>query len=413
MENLWVTILLAVVTCIVTLLFSVSYKYLRRLCRRYHWVTFLHSAEEVNEKIANMEFLNFERGEQLDGTQLCELYGDDMRSMKIHDAHGERTIRIPYLEMINFINDADTKISIEPLTITKEFNLPEDLKKATEPARADVCRRKKNTHDDPHPRMASFEKINDKEYKCSFEKTCYYNQIRTNLTMDYPIEVPGYGDTTMRKIEMKKRKKDGDQSRRLPLLSESGLANVVGVSAIWCMGDDAAHRKYYLLPRKEDVGVYENMLGMPSGDIECPKGDKFPNDSLVDFLKWEIAREFAEETGIADSERDDTKYSKPLETNKIKHRTKLNIIPLAFLREMLRGGKPQMFFLIRTEVIPDKKLRRCFRASLGVEEFNSKPYSDAKLSTEVACNYLYAQAYLQHCDIENGCIDVSRVDVKK
>lgn len=409
MENIWIQIILVVLSCVLPLAITIGCKHFGRICRQYHRINFLHSAEDINEKIANMEFLNFEITTQLDGNRI-KIYEDDMRLMTICDSHGERTILIPYLEMVNFIQHPDAQIHIEPQTITKEFDLSADLKIATDPALADVLSRKPNTTDDPHPRMASFEKVGDNEYCCSFEKTTYYKQIRTNLTMDYPLDVPGVGEKTMRELEMKKIV--GTHSRRLPSLSDSGLANVVGVSAIWCMGK-AGKRKYYLLPRKLNVGVYENMLGMPSGDIECPRGNKFPNDSLVDFLKWEIAREFAEETGIADTERDPKAYSKPLDESKINHYTKLNIIPLAFLREMLRGGKPQMFFLICTDVISDKELQKCFRASMGKLEFSNGFFTNAKLSTEVACNYLYAQAYLQHCDLDNGYVNVSRVNVHK
>lgn len=423
MGNVLYDILIGVAIGLLVPLFVFVFRYLRRKFRGYSRCVFLHSAEEINEKISNLDFLRFERGKQLDGTLLHELYEKDMRSITIRDANNRRTIKIPYLEVINFIQHPDTKIHIEPLAITEEFDLSEQLNKATEPALNDVLTRKPHTTDDSHPRMASLEKVGENEYCCSFERTTYFKQIRTNLTMDYPIEVENEGETTNRHMEIRRMAQaDNDASMKtadpgthpytLPSLSESGLANVVGVSAIWCMGQ-AGKRKYYLLPRKQNVGVYENRLGMPSGDIECPQNNVFPNDSLIDFLEWEIAREFAEETGIADIDKDFELYSKPIDEKKIYHRTKMKIIPLAFLREMLRGGKPQMFFLIRTEDIDEKTLQNSFKKSLGNLEFSNSYFTSAKLSTEVACNYLYAQAYLQHCDLDNDCVDVSRVRINE
>lgn len=422
MENVLCQILIGVVVSLVVYFFTFGFKSLKRRFSKYSKCSFLHSGEEINEKIAKIDFLKFESGVQLNGTLLRDVYSADMRTMTIRDARGVRTIQIPYLEVINFIQHPDTKIHINPLEITKEFDLTEQLNAATEPVLQDVLKRKPHTTDDSHPRMASLEKVGENEYCCSFEKTTYFKQIRTNLSVDYPIDIENECETTFRYKELKRwenarrdmslNESSGTHPHRLPSLSESGLANVVGVSAIWCMGQ-AGNRKYYLLPRKENVGVYENRLGMPSGDIECPQKDVFPNDSLVDFLEWEIAREFAEETGIADIDKAPELYSKPLDVKKIYHRTKMQIIPLAFLREMLRGGKPQMFFLIRTEDIDEKTLQNSFKKSLGNLEFSNSYFTSAQLSTEVACNYLYAQAYLRKCDLDVDCLDVSRVKVNE
>ena len=53
-----------------------------------------------------------------------------------------------------------------------------------------------------------------------------------------------------------------------------------------------------------------------------------------------------------------------------------------------------MFFLIRTEYIPDSILVNSISKSLGIEEFDNSLFTKAKISTEVACNYLYAMKCL-------------------
>lgn len=379
------------------------YKKYKELRKKYFYCGYIHSAEGINKKIADIDFLKFEKTDNLDGTWLREWYLNDMREMRIRDEKEQRKIKIPYKELVNFIENPDTKITISEPVITREFELLSGLKEATDYIENEVLKKKPGTTNDYHPSMSSFEPDGKGGYTCSFEKTSYFKQIRTNLSLDRPIDMPGIGETTLRKIGLKGIAK----YQRLPSLSDSCLANVVGVSAIWCMGSDG-NRKYYLLPRKGSVGVYEKKLGMPSGDADCPSHDEFQSDSLVDFLKAEMLREFAEETGIADIDMKQYVYSHPLDVNKIGLYTKVEIIPLAFLREMLRGGKPQMFFLIRTEEIPYETLHRCFRLSQGRREFNSRSFTDATLSTEVACNYLYAKAYLQQSHRNGGVIDVSR-----
>lgn len=186
----------------------------------------------------------------------------------------------------------------------------------------------------------------------------------------------------------------------LPSFSESKLANVIGVSAIWCMGD-LPNPKFFFMPRKKSVGVFERQYGLPSGDIECPRGDRFESDSLMSFLEWEIAREFAEETGIADVSKEFDKYSIPLNEKKIGLKIPMKIIPLAFLRELYRGGKPQVFFLIMTDEMSEDEVERCFEKSSGPKEFSNWSIKPSDLSQEAICNYLYALEYLQHKDGED------------
>jgi hypothetical protein len=384
--------------------------------KRYSVVSYMHSVEEINMKFSSllkkkdnstfysMPYQNPNNSlHQLDGSCLLDHYSDEMKQLTIQRKTEEGNeicdIKIPYKEIINFIDTPDAKITIDSQKIEKEFALDKEIEKATEELLEKIIE-KKNPQDDPHPRMASLEKETGKDnYKCSFEVTHYFNQIRTNLSVDHSINLAGK-HTTLRTEELK------ISPKKLPELSESKLANVVGVSAIWCINPtDPYNMQFYLLPRKKSVGVYENCFGMPSGDIECPKDNTFPSTSLVEYLKNEITREFTEETGIYDKNKDAKEYMKDnngqnifkkIFRNFLSYSTELEVIPLAFLREHLRGGKPQMFFLIKTKNISKFRLRLSFWSSQdGPKEFNNEVVSDAKLSPEVACNYLYAQAYLQ------------------
>ena len=399
------------------------YKKLEQWKSNVHIRKRLHSRKEINEKIIKFNFHKIGKTKQLNGNNLKIWYSDDMHEMNIIDNNGEkRSIRIPYLEIVNFIKNPNTKITIncsedDPLLLDKKFSLSEDLQTATQRCLDEVIKNNPKTTDDFHPRLAAMKRIGENEYECMLEETNYFTQIRSNLSMDYRFNIDGRCSTmrTMERERHEEEKKvwesigmseDALHPKCLTSLENSMLANVIGVSAIWCMGD-LSNPKYYLMPRNKKVGVYKRKLGMPSGDIESPQkqGHRFGSDSLIDYLKWEMAREFAEETGICDKNRNIDDYSINVDKNKIKYETDLEIIPLALTREMLRGGKPQMFFLIKTEEIDKSVLKKCFLASLGVAEFSNALVTTATLSAEAACNYLYAQEYIHRN--RNDEIDLS------
>lgn len=383
----------------------------------------LHSKKEINEKVSKLNYDKIGRTKQLNGKILRKWYEADMRKMTILDNNGDsRDVMIPYLEIINFIKNPQTKITIscseeDPLFLNKHFSHPDNIKSSTERCIKEVLRINPHTTNDPHPRLAKLERISENEYQCVLEETDYYTQISSNLSMDFDICLDGRC-TTMRTLEREQHKKeiqewenssilfDALHPRCLTSLDNSLLANVIGISAIWCMGD-WANPKFYLMPRNKKVGVYKKKLGMPSGDIESPQkqNHRFKDESLIEYLKWEMAREFAEETGIRDKNRDINDYSINVDPEKIGLESELEIIPLALTREMLRGGKPQMFFLIKSDEIPKSELKKCFLASLGVIEFDNSIITTASISVEAACNYLYAQEYMQKN--LDGVIDLS------
>lgn len=409
--------------------------------KNFHWHKCLHSSEKINEYVSKINFKDLGRTKQLDGKNLIDKYKEDMHEMTICDSNNNiRTIQIPYLELINFNKHPNTEIIISsskenPLSLNREFKLSEKMENATRKVLDYVLKNNPKTTNDPHTRLASLKQIGKNKYECVLEKTFYHTQIETNLSMDYCLKINEFRKS-MRDLEKEQHMLEQEEWKENKILNDalhpncltslenSLLANVIGVSAIWCMEDeDDEEPVFYLMPRNNKVGVYKNKLGMPSGDIEIPEYPRknkeeqnhFRDKSLIEFLKWEIAREFAEETGIADKNRKLEDYSVEITKSKnrnkkpnekkitdeefIKYYTEMEIIPLALTREMIRGGKPQMFFLIKTKKIPQNDLEKCFRSSLGNEEFDKPkkwwPWTTATISSEVACNYLYAMEHIQ------------------
>ena len=129
-----------------------------------------------------------------------------------------------------------------------------------------------------------------------------------------------------------------------------------------------------------DTGVFYNSLGSISGVVEPPENDVFDVDTLEEYIKRELLREFHEENPAAKfffKEND------------------IEIKPLAFVRELTRGGKPQFMFVIKTPYIDDSIMAKHFNKSL---EFDDSMISRLKLydlSPETYVNYLYALSYIQ------------------
>lgn len=153
------------------------------------------------------------------------------------------------------------------------------------------------------------------------------------------------------------------------------------------------------MPRRKTTGVFTDMLGIISGVVEPPADGVFLEKTLEEYVEKEIRREFYQETG----------YAKYMERRGLDE-TCVSIFPLAFARELTRGGKPQFFFAINTPYIDEKEMADFFELSFnGQEEF----YNDFRsrfvmyrLSPETLSNLLFAYSYIQRKQ-KLGYIDLS------
>ena len=228
--------------------------------------------------------------------------------------------------------------------------------------------------DNPILRLSSFTRHDNTRYDCKLERSTYYYQARTNLTIDYILD--GEMTKTLRIIDLA-------SDNNLRPLEDSILVNSIGVSAVVFFrkqGDLYFFMKY----RKGTEGIFGNMFGTTSGVVTLPKGQ--PVTSLVDYVYNEMRREFYRETGF-DEDRDDL----PIKDMKL----------LSFTRELMRGGKPQFFFLIEIDEINETQFRRKFRPSAeGLLEFHDNLYHNNKysavLSPEFATNIIYALQFFQN-----------------
>lgn len=308
-------------------------------------------------------------------------YANDVETVNLKFSSKIIKYLLPYKREIDYIIDSDSKIQITGNQLLERFELEKELKDSTDPVLKEFISAKPTTTDGPAIRMKSFVKVNENTYQCELQQASYFDQVRTNLTLDVPIKF----DETVRILDM-------DSSKRLKDLSESVMANTIGVSAIWfteCRNIDKSDRlRFYLRPRRESTGVFSNMLGTVSGVVEPPPNNIFTESTLEEFMIKEIRREFYQETG----------YDHYLHEHSMSEET-VKIIPLAFMRELTRGGKPQFFFAINTPYATERELAKYFKLSYnGKEEF----YSDFRsrfviynLSPETMVNLMLTYKYIQ------------------
>ncbi|MCZ4339279.1 hypothetical protein [Shewanella colwelliana] len=152
-------------------------------------------------------------------------------------------------------------------------------------------------------------------------KACYFDQIATNLTLDWRSKkLPDNRQTIRNSIEK-------PISGRLKTLRDSNLANTLGVAVMLYNSQFEPYVRIRsdslaAIPKKglhcSASGVFEMEGGIQSGEYD------------YSIIEKGIEREIKTEIGI---DRGD--YS---------------LYPVAFARELPRGGKPQLFFIAITDL---------------------------------------------------------------
>ena len=308
-------------------------------------------------------------------------YAEDVTSVRLKFFSRLVDYQMPYKIEIDYISDPDTRLFISKGQCFDRFRLDDNLLALTEPILNEFLMEKPNTTDGPALRLKSITKDKSGSWLCELQRASYFDQVRTNLTLDIPLNF----EDTMRILDL-------SDVRGLKSLNDSVMANTIGVSAIWftqCPNEDKHDRiRFFMMPRKKTTGVFSDMLGTISGVVEPPVNDIFDVETLEDYAVKEIIREFYQETG----------YDKYMEQKELTESC-FSVIPLAFTRELARGGKPQFFFAINTPYVDEKHVAECFEMSFnGKEEF----YNDLrsrfvmyKLSPETLTNLLLTYKYLQ------------------
>ena len=175
---------------------------------------------------------------------------------------------------------------------------------------------------------------NDKKI-ITIQPATYFDQVGTNLTIDWSSSLINKDNPSATIRNSLERHEDG----RLPKLQTSILANTLGVSVVLVN----TMTKDVLIPIR---GSQQAIMTNGEGQFHCSASGVFELDNFPlngEELKFDIFidgmhKEIEEELGL------EKEYYK--------------LIPLAFSRELVRGGKPQLFFIAETELdIRDIKLK--------------------------------------------------------
>lgn len=179
------------------------------------------------------------------------------------------------------------------------------------------------------------------------QKATYRDQARSNLILDY-VAIADKPSVTLRR-ELAK-----EYGRRLPPLSETRLANNVGIACQLFYREDGQYVPY-LVKRVSKVGV------MPGG-VHCSASGAaaWSSETGLGFERCftnDMYREIKEEIGLTKSDIEDMR-------------------PVALCREFLRAGKPQIFFAGVTSLTREELRERRMHASEVVKFTKNWPEVD-------------------------------------
>lgn len=333
---------------------------------------------EIESKVCNSEFLDYSL------VIRNRYYEADFMSPKVRINGIVKSVTLPYKEIINYVIKPNSRISINAKNLHDDFRLSQEMLAATQRAFDRFKSKRMLISDDTSVRIKSLKYNGNNRWNCDLQRAKYSDQVRTNLTLDFPMD--SVIEETMRTLDL-------DDGNTLRPFDTSILANTIGVSAIWIMRKTSNLNRrgknlYFMMPRRNNTGVYNGMLGTISGVVLAPESNVFNVDFLEDYLESEIRREFYEESGI-----NNLIDSRDIISDNIR------IIPLAFVRDLTRGGKPQFFFLILTDYVPSSKITKAFKSSFnGMMEFDDSFFTRIpryQISPETKLNLLYALSYVQ------------------
>lgn len=330
------------------------------------------------EHLPHDKFIDYQKG-------LCEeFYGNEIVQVRIRYNGRIETKSLPYKEIINYTQAPNTSIRlIRPLWKPK-FQLPAKLHAATDQILEDFRQDRPGTEDNPAIGIHSLDPDGKGGYKCQLKKLTYFDAVRTNQTLDTPLDIPNrMHHTTVREW-------DASKDKTLKPFSESILANQIGVSAVWYMHCPGEHHKerlqFFLKGRKAKLGIFTKMMGTVSGTAQPPQEGFSDFQYLEKYATNEMLRIFKRSTCI-DKYMVDYAYPKQ----------ELEITKLAFTRELMRGGLPQFFFLIKTPYISNENFSEYYRNSPeNRKKYRRRPNAlTPNMSPETVANFLFAFRHLQ------------------
>ncbi|MFC2019378.1 hypothetical protein ACFLU4_05425 [Chloroflexota bacterium] len=223
------------------------------------------------------------------------------------------------------------------------------------------------------PRIRSMHIQDSRVPKYSVERAWYFDQVGTNLTLDYPLDSPisvnGFDQYTVRDWDITQ---SGLTMGYLPDMKSSKLANTIGIAIGITAETKSGQTVIIIRKRSKKVAVYPNMLHLPFSFALSPPQEDFIHGDLMSIIKFDLGHEQASELGLEPTDLDE-------------------LTPVAFCRDLIRGGKPQFFFEQHSR-ISFEDLCENIRESTPVKEYKSgvipigvKSQVNGNFSPELLC----------------------------
>ncbi len=300
------------------------------------------------------------------------IYGETETLLRCRNSEGAN-FTAPYEIIFDYRNKLAEDSSWGKAKISsKDYTFPDALvphqRKAIEVFEKNKWLKKKNN---PAPRVSAYSE-NDGLPSIIIEKSFYYDQVGTNLTIDMKLEKPLSVDDsqclTIRKWDIVQ----SDGNTKLPTFNKSRLANTIGVAVAITAKDK--HGRIFMVKRfrSKEVAVYRDMWHLPLSFALFNDFSQTDVDiDIKDLIQFDLSNELMEELSMSPED-----FSEPR--------------PLAFCRDLGRGGKPQ-FFLEMESKIPFELLKKKIKDNFN--EFVKKPEefkheNNANLSPELAAAYI-------------------------
>ena len=237
--------------------------------------------------------------------------------------------KLPYSEIQNFIGE-NKKIEIELTVLPDNFELmPWRDEIANEVAHAAYRENIKTGHVNSNKKLIRVESYKKSKniFRIHVKLARYEQQAKSNLILDYKHNIRGNIDVSLRDVL------NFDFNGKLPPFNDARLANTLGVATVIFFSENGEDIPF-LAKRARTTGVFNEAprLHCTSSfaarwqDMDANFPSSFEN-MIIRHLKLELLKE----AGISDEDVFDLR-------------------PLAFCREFMRGGKPQLFFCGKTNL---------------------------------------------------------------
>jgi len=238
--------------------------------------------------------------------------------------------KIPYTLLYNFMENPNKEIVISKMDDHFKLCYDDDIdiKSFQVEAYNEFKRNGKFIYDDHTVSLRSIENVGDK-FILNVQQSKYSDQVQSHLVLDW------INENLENRGSLRGIIKSKYTTNLLPSLDCPLLSNSLGISTIiYFKGDNGELVPYLPYRNKSKINAKRNALALYEGVYHCSSSGvlKWTNDEMnMSWIEKEMYREIHEEIGLE----------------------KLNIVklkPIAIVRELLRAGKPQIFFIGYTDL---------------------------------------------------------------